>query len=132
MSRLSSPIYEFGPFRMDPVERRLLREGEVVSLTPKAFDSLLALVENSGGAMEKGELMKRLWPDTIVEESTLAQNVSTLRRTLGESAPGEQYIETLPKRGYRFVAPVREVKVEPPPTPPLSAPAVTPPPPRAG
>jgi len=132
MSRSFPPIYEFGPFRLDAVERRLLREGEAVALTPKAFETLLALVENSGRAMEKGELMKRLWPDTTVEETTLAQNVSTLRRTLGEPTEGGQYIETLPKRGYRFVAPVREVRGEPAePEVAPSAPAASAPPTRA-
>jgi DNA-binding winged helix-turn-helix (wHTH) protein len=80
MSNGSPPIYEFGPFRLDPQERLLSREGQAVALTPKAFDTLLALVENRGRALEKGVLMKRLWPDAVVEEATLAQNVSTSAR----------------------------------------------------
>ncbi len=109
MSNGSPPIYEFGPFRLDPQERLLSREGQAVALTPKAFDTLLALVENRGHALEKGVLMKRLWPDAVVEEATLAQNVSTLRKILGDPASGGKYIETLPKRGYRFIANVREL-----------------------
>jgi Tol biopolymer transport system component/DNA-binding winged helix-turn-helix (wHTH) protein len=101
---------EFGPFRIDLNERVLLREGRPVSLTPKALDCLLVLVENSGHIVEKGELMQRVWPDTFVEEMNLARHVSTLRKVLGDSSDDHQYIETIPKRGYRFVAGVREVQ----------------------
>ena len=101
-------IYEFGPFRLDSGTRRLLRDGQPVAITAKAFDALLALVENYGRLVEKDELMRWLWPDTIVEEANLTQTIFILRKVLGES-PGEQnYIATIPRRGYQLVAPVRE------------------------
>src|SRR5204863_4967763 len=78
-------------------------------LAPKVFDILLTLVEKSGRVLDKDELIQQVWADTFVEEGNLARNVSTLRKALGESAEGRQYIETIPRRGYRFVAPVREV-----------------------
>ncbi len=97
-------LYAFGVFRLDAEERVLFGESGVVPLTPKAFDTLLALVENSGHVLGKEELMRRVWPDSFVEENNLAQNVSLLRKTLGEEGGGLKYIETVPKRGYRFVA----------------------------
>jgi len=100
-------LYEFGRFRLDAKERLLLRDGEIVPLTPKAFDMLLALVENSGHLLEKNELMRTLWPDTFVEEESLAQNISLLRKALDESE-NQKFIETVPRRGYRFVASVRK------------------------
>lgn len=100
-------LYEFGPFQLDPAERVLRRETELLSLTPKAFDTLVVLVANAGRLVEKETLFKIVWKDTFVEESTLAQNIFTLRKTLGESA-GQRFIETIPKRGYRFVAPVKQ------------------------
>ncbi|MDQ3666468.1 MAG: tetratricopeptide repeat protein [Acidobacteriota bacterium] len=109
MSRLTKHLYEFGQFRLDAKERLLLRDGEIVPLTPKAFDMLLALVENSGHLLEKNELMQTLWPDSFVEEGSLAQNISLLRKALGESE-SQKFIETVPRRGYRFVASVRESK----------------------
>ncbi|HZS07044.1 MAG TPA: winged helix-turn-helix domain-containing protein [Blastocatellia bacterium] len=105
-------FYEFGPFRLDPEECLLVREGESVYLPPKVFDTLRVLVEHGGHVLKKEELMAKIWPDSFVEESNLAQNISALRRALGEVADGQKYIETLPKRGYRFVAPVREVREE--------------------
>ena len=108
MSRPSKHLHEFGPFRLNAKERLLLNEGEIVPLTPKAFDMLLALVENSGHLLEKNELMQRLWPDSFVEEGSLAQNISLLRKALGESE-SQKFIETVPRRGYRFVASVREL-----------------------
>jgi TolB-like protein/DNA-binding winged helix-turn-helix (wHTH) protein/Flp pilus assembly protein TadD len=94
-------IYEFGHFRIDPGERLLLREGMPVPLTPKAFETLLTLVENSGHVVRKDELMKRVWPDAFVEEVNVAQNVSSIRRVLDTN--GEHYIETVPKLGYRLI-----------------------------
>jgi DNA-binding winged helix-turn-helix (wHTH) protein len=82
-------LYEFGPFRLDGAERLLLRNGEVVPLTPKAFDVLLALVEQSGHLLEKEELLKTVWPDSFVEESNLADNVSRLRKALGDGDNGK-------------------------------------------
>src|SRR5215813_2602237 len=105
INRTKQRIWEFGPFRLDETERLLLREGEPVGLTPKVFDTLVALIERNGRLVEKDELMARLWPDTFVDDGALTRNISDLRKALG----GERYIETVPKRGYRFVAPVREV-----------------------
>src|SRR5262249_6618447 len=106
MSHQPKQIYEFGPYRLDSAERLLLRDGEVVPLQPKIFDLLLVLVERHGHLLEKDELMKLVWPDTVVEEANLANNISILRRTLSQN--GERFIETAPKRGYRFVADVKE------------------------
>lgn len=107
MSRQANRIYEFGAFRLDPAERLLLRSGEVVPMAPKAFETLLALVERHGRVWEKDELIKRIWPDTFVEEGNLAQHVFTLRRALNDGQNGSHYIETIPRRGYRFVADVK-------------------------
>jgi Tol biopolymer transport system component/DNA-binding winged helix-turn-helix (wHTH) protein len=101
-------FYEFGPFRLDATERLLLRDGQHVPLTPKAFETLKALVENGGHVIDKDELIKRVWPNTFVEEVNLAKNISSLRKILG-AEQSEQYIETIPKRGYRFVARVKEI-----------------------
>ena len=109
MSKQPRHFYEFGPFRLDETERLLLRDGETVAITPKAFDMLVVLVHNSGHLLDKEELMKALWSDTFVEEANLSYNVFTLRKALGEGNGGQAYVETIPKRGYRFVANVREV-----------------------
>jgi DNA-binding winged helix-turn-helix (wHTH) protein/TolB-like protein len=106
MGEQTNDFYEFGRFRLKSDERVLLRGEEFVPLTPKAFDILLALLENDGRIVRKDDLMKKVWPDTFVEEGNLTQNVSMLRKALGESANGPQFIETVPRRGYRFVAPV--------------------------
>src|SRR5215211_5322790 len=92
-------FYEFGPFRLDIRERLLQLNGVIVPLTPKVFDTLLILVENSGHLLEKEVLMNKLWPDSFVEESSLAQNISLLRKALGKDT-SRQNILTLPKRGY--------------------------------
>jgi len=100
-------LYEFGPFRVDASRRVVTRGEQPVPLTSKAFDTLLALVKNRDRVLEKQELMQTLWPDSFVEEVNLAQNVSALRKVLGES-PGENlYIATIPGKGYRFVAEVK-------------------------
>jgi len=109
MNQPAKHYYEFGPFSLDTAERLLLRDGEELSLTPKIFDLLLVLVENSGRILEKEELMKAIWPHAIVEETNLTRNISTLRKVLGESQDAHPYIETIPWRGYRFVASVKEV-----------------------
>ncbi|MGH9934631.1 MAG: winged helix-turn-helix domain-containing protein, partial [Blastocatellia bacterium] len=114
MTRLSPQFYEFGPYRLDPAERILLRDGHPVPLTLKAFDLLLALVENNGHIVEKEALLKAVWPDSFVEEGVLSVNVFKLRKTLGENE-GLKFIETVPKRGYRFVAAVKTVYIEPAP-----------------
>ncbi|HYY97925.1 MAG TPA: transcriptional regulator, partial [Pyrinomonadaceae bacterium] len=103
-------LYEFGPYRLDASGRQLWRGAEAVHLTPKELDTLSALVRGAGRLMSKEELLKEIWPDTFVGEATLAQNVFTLRRALGEAEGGKSYIETAPRRGYRFAAPVREVR----------------------
>src|SRR6185437_4627713 len=109
MSEQTSDFYEFGRFRVKSDERLLLRGEDLVPLTPKAFDILLTLLENDGRIVNKDDLMKKVWPNTFVEEGNLTQNVSLLRKALGESANGPQFIETVPRRGYRFVAPVNRV-----------------------
>src|SRR5262245_6084530 len=106
MSDKTTRLYDFGPFRLNTAERRLLREGEVVQIPPKIFDLLLALLERRGRLVEKDELLRSVWPDTVVEEANLASNISLLRKVLGEN--GNRFIETVPKRGYRFVAEVLE------------------------
>ncbi len=100
--------YEFGPFLIDEGERVLRRHGQLVPLTPKVFDILLVLVQNSGRVLTKNEMMNLVWPDTTVEESNLARNVSTLRKALGNGPDEHGYIETIPWRGYRFIAKVRQ------------------------
>ncbi len=112
MGQPTKQVYEFGPFRLDPVERLLYRDGEVVTLTAKIFDILLVFVQNSGRTLEKEEMMREVWPDHFVEEGNLTRNVSTLRKALGESHDNHRYIVTIPGRGYRFVADVRETQVE--------------------
>jgi Tol biopolymer transport system component/DNA-binding winged helix-turn-helix (wHTH) protein len=109
MERRQQYLYEFGPYRLDTTERLLLRDGERVALTPKVFETLVALVERRGHLVEKDELMKTVWPDSFVEEANLTNNVSALRKILGTGQNGQDYIETVPKRGYRFTAPVREL-----------------------
>jgi len=108
MRQLTRHYYEFGPYRIETNERILLREGQLVPLTPKAFETLLALVESGGHILDKEDLLKKVWPDTFVEEVSLAKKVSILRKVLGEDVD-HHYIETIPRRGYRFVANVREV-----------------------
>jgi DNA-binding winged helix-turn-helix (wHTH) protein/TolB-like protein/Tfp pilus assembly protein PilF len=108
MNQHSLHYYDFGPFRLNATERFLQCGSEVVPLTPKVFDTLLVLVENNGHIVEKTELMQTLWPDSFVEESSLTQNISLLRRALSEHGGENNYIQTIPKRGYRFVADVRE------------------------
>ena len=105
-------LYEFGSFRLDPVEHLLLCDGKEISLTPKVFDTLAILVENHGHIVDKDKLMELIWADAFVDESNLAKNVSVLRKVLAENDGNLQYIETIPKRGYRFVAPIIEVKAE--------------------
>ena len=109
MCHQSKHFYDFGPYRLDAGERLLLCDGEAVPVTPKAFDLLLVLVEHRGHLLRKGELLKAVWPDTFVDEANLSWNVSHIRKALGDGGEQERYIETVPKRGYRFVAPVREV-----------------------
>jgi len=99
-------IYKFGSFSLDERERRLTFEGKRVALTPKAFDTILLLAQHAGHILGKQEMMERVWPGTFVEEATLAQNIFTLRRALGEDANNIRYIETIPRVGYRFICKV--------------------------
>lgn len=100
-------LLEFGAFRVDTAQRLLFRDDQLVPLTPKAFDTLQLLIEADGRIVEKEELLKKIWPDTFVEEGSLARNISILRKVLGESPDDQKCIQTIPKRGYRFVAPVK-------------------------
>ena len=107
MNQSQTKIYEFDDFRVDAGSRLLTKNGEQISLTPKVFDTLLYLVENSGKVIEKDELMREIWTDTIVEENNLSQNISTLRRILGEKRGEHRFIATIPGHGFKFVADVR-------------------------
>lgn len=102
--------YRFGPFQLDVRERRLSRGGEVIPLRLKVFDTLRVLVENAGRLVTKQELLDTVWPETTVEENNLNHNVSVLRKALGEKATGQQYIETIPRVGYRFAAAVESAE----------------------
>ena len=109
-------IYEFGPFRLEPAERKLTRGGEVVTLTPKVFDMLVMLVRNNGHLLDKDELIRSLWPDSFVEEGNLSNNIFVLRKALGND---HEFIETVPRRGYRFVGALRQLpNAEKPPSEP--------------
>jgi DNA-binding winged helix-turn-helix (wHTH) protein/TolB-like protein/Flp pilus assembly protein TadD len=114
-------VYQFGPFQLDTAEQTLTRAGEPVALTGKAFQTLLVLVENSGHTVSKDDLLSSVWPDTFVEELTLAQNVSTLRKALRDDKNDSKYIETVPRRGYRFIAQVIQLdESQPPGTTPIA------------
>jgi DNA-binding winged helix-turn-helix (wHTH) protein/TolB-like protein len=108
MTKLPQHYYEFGEFTLDVTERRLLRAGQSVPLTPKVFDILCVLVEHRGHLLSKDELLRLVWQENFVEEGSLNRTVSTLRKALGEGPHDARYIETVPKRGYRFVAEMRE------------------------
>ena len=103
-----SNFYEYGPFRLDPAEHRLTRDGIPVPLAPKAFELLIFLVQNPGRLLSKEQIMQTLWPGSFVEEANLTVSISLLRRVLGEKDGNVRYIETIPKKGYRFIAPVKE------------------------
>ena len=112
MSSASQVTHSFGSFRLVPAERQLLRDGQVVPLPPKTFDTLLLLVENQGRLVEKEAFLKRVWRDSFVEEVALAHAISQLRKVLREGARETEFIETVPKRGYRFLAPVKTIARE--------------------
>jgi DNA-binding winged helix-turn-helix (wHTH) protein len=118
-------VYEFGDFRLDVRERRLLQDGQPIPLTTKVFETLRVLLERSGQLLTKDELMQHIWPDAVVEENNLNHNISVLRRALGERRTGPRFIETVPRVGYRFVAAVTQSAPRPgsgsrrrPPVPP--------------
>jgi DNA-binding winged helix-turn-helix (wHTH) protein len=117
MEKKLRQLYEFGPFRLDAGERLLLRAGETVALAPKTFDVLLAFVEQPGHLLEKEVLLKTVWPDSFVEENNLTDNIFRLRKALGEGENGRKFIETIPKRGYRFVADVKLITSDAPAAP---------------
>jgi pimeloyl-ACP methyl ester carboxylesterase len=107
------PAYRFGPFHLDVRERRLSRGAVVIPLRLKVFDTLRVLVENAGRLVTKQELLDTVWPETSIEENNLNHNVSVLRRALGDRATGQHYIETVPRVGYRFAAPVEAAVLHP-------------------
>jgi eukaryotic-like serine/threonine-protein kinase len=109
MANNARHFYDFGPYRIDPDRRLLLREDQPIALQSKAFDVLLVLVQNSEKVVPKDDLMKTVWPDTFVEESNLAQHIFVLRKTLGDAVEEKRYIVTVPGRGYRFAERVTEV-----------------------
>src|SRR5262245_3012968 len=109
MSYQRNKIYAFEQFRLDAGKRLLFAGNELVSLRPKAFDTLLALVENRGSVMSKEALMGLLWAEEFVEENNLAQHIHTIGKSLGDGIDGAKYVETIPRRGYRFVAEVAEL-----------------------
>lgn len=110
MSKQTPRFIEFDSFRIDLRERTLLHSGEPIALTSKVFETLLVLIQNRGQVLDKEILMKMLWPDSFVEESNLAQNISLLRKALHKGDSERQYIETIPKRGYRFTADINELE----------------------
>src|SRR5580765_3908706 len=119
--------YQFGPYRIDAGERLLHHGPELISLPPKALDTLLVLLGSAGRMVDKSDLMKAVWPDTFVEEGALARNVSLLRKALEDTGSESRYIETIPKRGYRFIAPVEAAPLQPkgaPRTEPIPSPTV--------
>lgn len=112
MSSQENDLYEFGPYVLDARSRILLKDGVTVRLTPKAFDTLLVLVQHASKVVEKEQLLKEVWPDIFVEEGSLSHNIHGLRKALGDDSADPRYIETIPKRGYRFVAPVKISRAE--------------------
>lgn len=112
MSTPEKQRYEFGPFRLDTEEVQLWRDGERVPLTHKAFEMLRVLVENSGHVVAKDDFLQKIWPDTFIEEGILTVNIASLRKALGEDRGAHRYIETVPRRGYRFVATVKKLRDE--------------------
>jgi DNA-binding winged helix-turn-helix (wHTH) protein len=112
MTRPDNELFEFGSFRLNPAEHLLVRNGEPVPLEPKVLETLLVLIRRGGRLVGKDELMQTVWPDSFVEESNLTRNISVLRKALNRNAGGPQYIETVPKRGYRFVGEVRALASE--------------------
>src|SRR5438128_1647059 len=115
MPQRSRHFYEFGPFRLDAEKHRLLRAGDLVHLSPKSIDALIVLVQNAGKLLERDVLMQAVWADTFVEDANLTVAISHLRRALGQNGDTAEYIETVPRVGYRFVADVREVREKPAP-----------------
>src|SRR6266403_5691999 len=131
ISERTNAVYEFGPFRLEVREHRLVREGRPVPLTGKAFETLRVLVERHGTLVSKSDLMNAVWPETTVEENNVDRNISALRKALGENPDGRQYIDTVPRAGYRFIAPLSAapsaaLSLSSPPTRDVSSIAVLP------
>ncbi len=112
MAEVVKPVYVFGAFRYDAQQRLLFRDGEPIPQVPKAADTLQVLIENSGRIVEKSALMRLVWPDTTVEEIGLARNICIVRKALGDDAESDRHIETIPRRGYRFVADVEVINAD--------------------
>ena len=106
MNQSAQPVYRFGPFQYDSGQHLLFREGELVPLAPKVTETLRVLLQHYGRVVEKAELIREVWPDTTVDDVGLARNISQLRKALGDETESCKYVETLPKRGYRFIAEV--------------------------
>ncbi len=130
---LETQVYEFGPYRVDVALSRLERAGDPITITPKTFDLLVLLARNQHRIVSKAELMETLWPNTFVEEGNLTQHIYTLRKALGDRPDGAPYVETVPRRGYRLAAQVRDVSnaggaaataAQPEPATPSRAPVV--------
>ncbi len=133
MSELGNPVYRFRDFELEPSERRLSKAGKALTLTPKVFDTLVLLVERAEHVVSKEELMKTLWPRGYVDESNLTKHIWLIRRALGDGEEDPRFIDTVPKLGYRFVAPVTKVRRSPASTPDegaATAPTPVSPPPR--
>ncbi len=109
---MKNRCFQFGPFHLDPADQLLLREGKPLSLAPKAFETLLYLVENPHRLVTREELIKAIWPNSFVEDGSLSVNISLIRRTLGDMRGGGPYIETVPRKGYRFLSDVRVLATE--------------------
>src|ERR1043165_1625418 len=112
MSSPDNHLYEFGQFVLDARSRILLKDGVTVRLTPKAFDTLLVLIQHGAQVVDKEQLLKEVWPDTFVEEGSLSRNIHELRKALGDDSSQPSYIETIPKRGYRFLAPLKVSEID--------------------
>src|SRR6266849_7314972 len=108
-------FYEFGPFRLDPNRHWLLRDGDIVPLPPKAIEILTVLIQNPGKLLEREALMQAVWPDTIVEDANLTVAISQLRKALNQNGDAAEFIQTIPRVGYRFIGDMREVVEEPAP-----------------
>jgi DNA-binding winged helix-turn-helix (wHTH) protein len=111
MDQQTQPVYEFLGFQLDVGQRVLIRDGNLIALTPKAFDVLLFLIQNRGRVVEKDELMKAIWPESFVEEGNLSQNIFILRKILDDQQNGGSVIHTIPGRGYKFVASVKQLDI---------------------
>ena len=127
MSALETPLYRFAGFTLEPAERRLSEAGRPIALTPKVFDTLVLLVERAGHVVSKDELMKLVWPRGYVDESNLTKHIWLIRRALGDGEQESRFIETVPKVGYRFIAPVASgnAGLQPAPPPTVAAPSAS-------